>query len=213
MVRVDFSLLPKNVLFRFKKAKRQWKTEMFKALAYTLDKIRYLAAKVEIVQSRYPDILNPWILRRLQPPIAGKITSRTGKLKWMLLEGLSGGMFGLMYRGTNIYKVILSALEIRIRESSPINANVSEFTGEVRVNVKAHGRLFSTGQKGDINKRMPQETRESLLARFNWDREGIIARGGKRPFLSSSAKKNLGDFKAIAAKHASIIGSILHGYI
>jgi hypothetical protein len=221
MFKINVELLDKGTLFRFKKAKRAFRKEMFEAIAETMDKIRYHAARDEIIQNNFlPDIINPRILRRLQPATSGRLTSRTGKLKWILLERLMGTNFGKGYSGVTIYKLILHGLAIRIRETSPGNTISATFQGEMRNEIIPHSRIFSTGFKfkepsgrWNRNKSMPQETNESILARFNWDREGIIKRGGKRPFLSTAANKHLNSFNTITDRHVNIISQILNGYI
>lgn len=199
----------KEVKFRLGKVFRMYKRMFFTAIATWMDAVRYNAGNTELIQSKFPHILNPSVLKRLQKSTAGKLTVRTGKLKFMLTQWLkSSSDFGKHYSGTTIYKMIGAGIAIRIRA---IQTGLSQaFVGEIRVEITQHGRLFSRGDTRSVNTRMPQENTRTLALRFNWDRSAIKG-GGKRPFLTPASEKQYLNLRYLAESRLKAIAVLING--
>jgi hypothetical protein len=201
---IKMQLLTKEAKFRVNKILRFYKFEFFKAMAIWMDSVRYDAGTRELVQSAYPNIWNHSILRRLQKTTPGRLTSRSGKLKFMLTEFLkTTSDFGKRYSGTSIYKWIGAGLAIRIKMNQ--SGITQKFIGEMRVEISpTHGRLYSRGILSDRKKRMRMETPRSLALRFNWDRSNIRG-GGSRPFITPAAQKKTFNLTQLAAQRLTAL--------
>ncbi len=124
-------------------------------------------------------IRNPYMANKYQAPTPGRLTSRTGKLKYMLKYGadLNNPLKSWKNFGSILCNEDTVALKGLIR-AKRTSATTEQYVGTYRVSVQRHGRLFSTGSKGRFS--MPQESVKTLAMRFMWE-TGI--RGQKRPIF------------------------------
>lgn len=158
--------------------------KVYVTIANYLDTVREGAYKQEIIASKYPSILNPRYLRKKQPSTPNRLTSRTGKMVYMMKKIVSpwkmtdGGM-------------VMKTAGLIIRVSKKKGMNVMEFEGTMRPQITMDGRLSSIG------KRMPKETLRTLTLRFYWE-TGI--RGQKRQFLYPQARQHFADYAHDLAK-------------
>lgn len=176
------------------------------ALAIGLSNTRVRAAE-RIIPNRTSGrgggkIQNPYFARKQQPNTAGRLTSRTGKLKLMLGNRASAS------NPLNGWKNIKNRNKLATQNSTAFKSQVRIIRGsktsnryEATIRVKVTGgdqRLFATsgGQ--------PQESLRTLAVRFNWE-TGI--RGQKRPIFRPVIKLTEFDVtKLVAAKDAQIWG-------
>ena len=120
-------------------------------------------------------IRNPRAASRKQPSTAGRLTSRTGKLKYMLRNSTGSGstLKGWTGFGSINAKQQSVAFKTQIK-AQRISGKREIYTGTIRVYVTGDSYLFNT--KGG----MPRESLRTLAIRFNWE-TGI--RGSTRPIF------------------------------
>lgn len=162
---------------QIRKIIKEYRPMFKKFIAEQIDQIRF-NAKQYIIPSRFPNIKNPNILRRLQPATEGVLTERTGKLNWMLTNRalpFGSGFTGSMKQ--------TDGLDIRVRGKAV--ANTEDYKGTMKLDPSGSSTLFNTGVAKSKTE-MPPENYASLLARFLWDSPGI--RGEERKHLSISAE-------------------------
>lgn len=152
--------------------------------------------------------LNPYRARKKQPSTDGRLTSRTGKLKYMLEYGLSSSDPLKSWGDIKGDKVLKEKDNISLKGQIKTIASLAgadtksatrayeSYRGTYRTNIQANGRLFSTYGG------MPQETVRTLAIRFNWE-TGI--RGQRRPIFAPVVKLSEFDMtNEIKKKNATI---------
>jgi hypothetical protein len=161
------------------------KKAMQKGIASAMVKTRLRAAKYLIPNTT--SFKNPYKARKEQASTPGRLTSRTGKLKYML-EGKRIDLQPLRRwkgLGNKLYKERTPGLLGQVRTIKTAK-NYYSFEGTYRVKISNDQRLFSTRSK------MPQESTRTLAIRFNWE-TGI--RGKSRPIFSPVIKSAEFDFR------------------
>ena len=126
---------------------------------------------------------NPYALRALQPPTPGRLTSRTGKLKYMLkhMTSQSDPTRGWKHFGNRkLAKQSSVAFDSQVKQER-LSGKVDRYVGTIRVNVKGNGILFS--KYGGA----PRESLKTLAVRFNWE-TGI--RGSVRGIFKPVERKS-----------------------
>ena len=176
--KTEFRLITESFDNRIIKYKPEYAKRVYQAIADYLDMTLEGAYKEEIIPSKFPHILNPHRLRKLQHCTDDKLTSRTGKMTYMMKHVVSpwktteGGM-------------VKKTAGLSLRVTKKKGVNVMEFEGTIRPEIHMDGRLSSIGRG------MPLETTRSLTLRFYWE-TGI--RGNKRQYLLPQAKKHFADY-------------------
>jgi hypothetical protein len=158
------------------------------SIAITMVNTRYTAGESPVMIPNRTGTYNPRKARKKQPSVPGKITVRTGKLRYMLQHKTKGRM-NLLDRNAlrgwvgsgRLYKEETVALKGLIR-TLPLKTE-TEHIGTYKVNVDSgNGTLFS--RFGGA----PQETLRTLRMRFLWE-TGI--RGNKRPFFAPAFRQTM----------------------
>ena len=158
--------------------KEDYTKKVYLTIANYLDAVREGAYKEEIIPSKYPNNFNPKWLSRKQPSTPDRLTSRTGKMAYMMKHVVSNWK-------TTEGGMVMKTSGLLIRVTRKKGGSVEEFEGTMRPNITMDGRLSSTGRK------MPRETTRTLTLRFYWE-TGI--RGQKRPYLFPQAEKHFSDY-------------------
>jgi len=160
-----------------RRQQKEYQKEMQESVAMFIDATRLTAAEKFIIDSHFPSILNPRILRQRQPSRPGKLTSRTGKLKWMLKEKADpvnpkSKWTGFGNKLTKNKTAMLNNL-VRYNKEGATSRGVTnakdEYEGTTRFKFNyMHERMRSTGISFDVNpfKWMPRETAKTLRFRF-----------------------------------------------
>jgi len=139
-------------------------------IAKWLDTVK-VGAKKELIQNASGSRV-PYIARKKQPSTGGKLTSRTGKLRYMLGEEPIGS-----WSGSILYKKTTSSFKMQVKAGDDI------FTGTIRSYISSiNSSMFETNAGG--GKKMPTESKATLMARLSWEFRG-------RPYLKPSAKKRM----------------------
>ena len=157
---------------------KAYQKEMQESLAMFIDATRLTAADKFIIDSQFPSILNPRILSRRQKSQAGKLTSRTGKLRWMLKENANplnpSAKWSPFGNRLTRNKTAMLANLIRYKKegtSSRASGTQSEdeYEGTTRFKFHyMHQRMRNTGTPFGVNpfRWMPRETVKTLRFRF-----------------------------------------------
>lgn len=190
----------KQVTRDLNRVNKAYKQLMQRSIAETINEIRLDAHDNQIIDNN-TGITNPYRARKRQPTTPGKLTSRTGKLKYMLRDRVdrivpTKGWKGF---GKKLVKHKSAGLHGLIRRVERGNFK-EEYRGTLRVWIRANARLYytGTGKRGAVNK-MPRETPRSLALRFMWDwAPGGLKGQGRRPFISPAAENNSRDFRRTA---------------
>jgi hypothetical protein len=138
--------------------------------------------------------------RYFQPSTHGRLTSRTGRLGYMLKYGASASnpkkTWDKSTLGQLIYKETKNVgLKGQVR-AKRISKNFEEYRATYRVFISDNARLFSRVRG------MPRETKKTLAMRFNWE-TGI--RGGVRPIFAPVVNRTIFDVsKEVKRKDAKI---------
>ena len=175
---------------QIKKNAKQYRRGVQRALADFMTETRISAAKEQMIANRFPSIQNPYYLRRKQPSDPTRLTSRTGKLKYML-EKTTRQWSGF---GNILVKENTPGLAglIRTERSGEIEA----FKGTYRVDINPDSRLTAVGPRGEGSQKrhhMPIESTRTLAMRFRHE-TGI--RGKARPFMHPAAQSRLAILRA-----------------
>lgn len=211
MGKTKVSLKSKAAIKKIKKINREYRPEFQEVIQIMLDEIRFDAIRFIIPNST--GMLNPKQASMRQRSIAGKLTSRTGKLIFMLNH--KAKPFGKGYTGkrSKVKKTAgLKESVILQREGSKLEA----YRGKVLFEFSNHGRLMSLGSKQITmvrgkpvrEKQMPRESSSTLFFRFLHDRQGLKGQG-KRPFLTPAARENKRTMTSLAAKRLQKLMSML----
>ena len=183
----EFKLLnERSVRSKLKKKRLKFRKDMQLRLGFWLDLVRIEAGKREIISNRTGQ-RNPYAARKAQASTAGRLTSRTGKMRHMLAENPRGGWKG---RGNVLYKKQTPSFKMQVK-SVRVNKVDKSYVATTRVFISSiDSTLASTGGKGW---RMPVESKLTLKMRFNW--ETRPSAGGPRRFMRPSALRNLAKLK------------------
>ncbi len=167
-----FNAESKRVMLDHRKAIQQ-------SMATAMTKTRVRASKHIIPNDT--SFANPYLARKNQPSTAGRLTSRTGKLAYMLKNraSLNNPLRHWRGFGKNIVKERSVALMGQIKAKAMTKTSL-QFVGTYRVNIQSNARLFDTARG------MPQESTRTLAVRFNWE-TGI--RGSARPIFAPVASR------------------------
>lgn len=163
----------REVVREFKQISKDYTIKIQQALSEIIDDIRKEAAEVHIIPNDTGQ-LNPYRARKKQPSTDGRLTSRTGKLKYMLLHKIDKNNWKGF--GKTLVKHDSSGLKGQIRRKR-INVAEEHYEGTLRVWVTMDGRLTSTYMG------MPTESTRTLAMRFMWE-----YRNPRRPFIEPAAK-------------------------
>lgn len=170
------------------------------AIAVVMTHTRYMAGEDPILIADRTGETRTSKQRKKQPSVPGKLTSRTGKLKFML-QYKATGKFALTgdeilskWKGSKVlFKENTIALKGLIR--TMYMKEGTEYLGTYKVQVEPHHTLFR--RYGG----MPLETMRTLRMRFNWE-TGI--RGSKRPVFKPAAEGALTKLKRSMEARANI---------
>jgi len=177
-----------------------------KAMAIALTKTR-VRAKDYVIKStakfRSGDaIYNPRWARAQQPTVPGRLTSRTGKLKFMLghyatvgnpLKGWDRSTWG---KTLAKQKSVAFLSQIRAVKTS---IGHEMYVGTIRVLVSGHPMLFET------TRGQPQESLKTLAVRFQWE-YGI--RGERRPIFAPVRRQTDFDMRKLVEQKNNLIWRI-----
>lgn len=148
---------------------KQFRPAFQHAIGYWMDMVRDIAAKQQLIPNR-TGYLNPYRARQAQPSTSGRLTNRTGKMKYMLAYDVIGGGYGLGYSGYSmiLFRKRTKFLNIMVRATD--RANVESYEGTIRATIQApDSYVFRRGNLSDPYQRMPKETPDTLAKRFNWE--------------------------------------------
>jgi len=167
---LDVKLEPKNY------------REVSKDLDKAIKRYRYLtqldtATLLEIARAKASDEIipnttgsrNPYYARKVQPPTTGKLTSRTGKLKYMMEDKSNPSNIKKYWKGfgKNIAKVSTAGLYGSVKVDRVTRGSKNEeYDAEWRTDISNKQQLFWIG---DTKKR---ETKRTLVMRFMWENKG-----------------------------------------
>lgn len=162
------------------KIMKQHRIALQMGIAAAMTKTRVLASYYII--PNYTGTVHPYYAAKKQPPTPGRLTSRTGKLKFMVGH-LANPYSPLRHWhgfGKKLVKERSVALMGQVKVIS-LSKTSDKYVGTYRVNIKSgHSRLF------DIKRGKPLETLRTLAVRFNWE-TGI--RGERRPIFEPISKR------------------------
>lgn len=171
----------KKAIEKLEKISFKYDLLMKRSLAFAISDTRKRSAK-ELIPNRTGSY-NPYQARRLQPAMPGKLTSRTGKLKYMLKYGTDKpkNYWGKPTKNKLYREKKYAGLQGLIRRLDGDKENI--YNAKLRVKINPSARmLFKT------NFGMPKETNRTLAVRFNWDNPAGI-RGESRPFFRTVVDK------------------------
>ena len=163
----------RQTLIAINKVMKQHNAAMQMGIAMTLTKTR-LDAEKHVIPNTTPYV-NPRWARRKQPSTPGRLTSRTGKLKYMLRNKASYSNLLKEWKGFGhiLVKERSVALMGQVKKQK-LTVSTNQYVGTYRVNVLSNAQLFNT------HRGRPQESLKTLAIRFQWE-YGI--RGEKRPIF------------------------------
>lgn len=147
-------------------------------------------------------IRNPYASRRIQPPVPGRLTERTGKIQHMLKHSTSSSnpLRGWTGIGTNKAAKQRSVAFISRIAQKRLTGKTDRYVGTIKVDIRGDSVLFSTYAG------RPRESTRTLAVRFNWE-TGI--RGEKRSIFKPAYKRTEWDMRRLVAqKDAAIRGVI-----
>lgn len=167
----------KELVKKNKKKQKEHRIAIQKGLAVALTKTRQRAE--EHLITNVSGTLNPHRARAMQPTLPGRLTSRTGKLGYMLGYGINVGNPLSSWDNSSFGKINAKEVKNIGLKGQIKSVNDRSYSATYRVSIKPNGVLMRTnaGPKG----MMPQESVKSLAIRFNWE-TGI--RGQKRAIFS-----------------------------
>lgn len=176
-----------------------------KAMAESMTRTRVKAeeyiipntAKYSYGKLRGRTIYSPRMARAIQPSVSGRLTSRTGKIKYMLRHSASIGnpLRGWGGWGRKLAKQRSVAFLSQVRAEST-TLGMERYIGTIRVNVRGDSKLF------DTTKGQPPESLKTLAVRFQWE-YGI--RGQKRPIFAPVAKQTDYDMRRLVQQKNNLI--------
>lgn len=178
------------------RVKRSYRRAMQGSLAEMTNEIRMDAHDHFIIPNR-TGIDNPYRARKAQPSKSGILTSRTGKLKYMLRNKVSkkNPTKGWKGFGNRLVKHKSAGLHGLIRQIG-VGSIEERYRATLRVQISDDHKLYFTGwgKRGGKDK-MPRESKRTLALRFMWDWGTKGVRGQRRPFITPAANSNKKEFR------------------
>ena len=169
----------RQTIIAINKVMKQHQIAMQMGIAAALTRTR-LRAEEYVIPNTTTYVNTRWA-RKEQASTPGRLTSRTGKLKYMLRHKASSGNLLKNWKGFgNILVKERSVALMGQVKMQKLTISTHQYVGTYRVNVLGNGHLFSTSRK------RPQESLKTLAIRFQWE-YGI--RGEKRPIFSPVSKQ------------------------
>lgn len=175
-----------------------------KGIAAALTKTRFRAEE-HIIKStaRFKSgniMYNPRWARAQQPTTPGRLTSRTGKLKYMLRNMVSMGnpLRGWVGFGKTLAKQKSIAFLSQVRAIKTA-LGYESYVGTIRVYISGHPTLFET------TRGQPQESLKTLAVRFQWE-YGI--RGERRPIFAPVRRQTDFDMRKLVEQKNNLIWRI-----
>jgi len=139
----------------------RYRTLTQKNLAKVLETARSRASE-RIIERKDPFTKNPYHLSLIQPPVTGRLTSRTGKLKYMMENK------GNIKYWRNFGKVIAKNKTAGLAGSVKVNkenrgTNKETYEATWKTSIGSDSRLFRRVKNGR------KETKRTLVMRFMWE--------------------------------------------
>lgn len=139
----------------------RYRTLTQKNLAKVLETARSRASE-RIIERKDPFTKNPYYLSLIQPPVPGRLTSRTGKLKYMMENK------GNIKYWRNFGKVIAKNKTAGLAGSVKVNkenrgTNKETYEATWKTSIGSDSRLFRRVKNGR------KETKRTLVMRFMWE--------------------------------------------
>ena len=139
----------------------RYRTLTQKNLAKVLETARSRASE-RIIERKDPFTKNPYYLSLIQPPVTGRLTSRTGKLKYMMENK------GNIKYWRNFGKVIAKNKTAGLAGSVKVNkenrgTNKETYEATWKTSIGSDSRLFRRVKNGR------KETKRTLVMRFMWE--------------------------------------------
>ena len=169
------------------------------------NKQKELARKIQITLAKFLDIIradaademipnitgtpNPYQAKRIQPSIAGRLTSRTGKWAELLRQRTDG----TGYLGGRIFKKFTGGFASRVRDLKGKHINfTATITSDANMALLP-GRTLSRGGKGRL---MPKENKDTLDARGLHEED--------RPIFKKAFNKHQGNIVSAIRKNIDL---------
>lgn len=170
------------------KINKDYRIGMQEAMAFAMVNTR-LKAHDNIIKN-VTGYISPYMAYKEQTATPGRLTSRTGKLRYMLRNkaSKSNPLSSWTKAGTKLMRENTVALKGLIRAFPNTGLGAEEYEGTYRVYITGDGYLFSANPK----RRVPPETKRTLRMRFMWE-TGI--RGQKRPIFAPVINEAEYDFR------------------
>lgn len=203
-----------DTAFRVKvvQANKMYRGIIQEALGDLLEKIRMHSIDYLRPNLTGYTVRNPRILRRRYPSVPNALTSRTGKLQYMLKNRFSSVLgVGFTGKGTRSYKKQTDALDLRVTQKTIIG--LEEYTAAILYNLHTTNKLFyrgrvtSSGGVKNYDQFMPQETSQTLFFRFKHDMQSLRG-GGVRPFLTPAANDLMAPLTALFQRRMAYLKTL-----
>ena len=210
----EFNFEAEPTLADLKRQRKEYRKEVQRSVAKFLTLTR-ISAATKVMIPNTTGILNPYMARKVQPANPSRLTHRTKKMRWMLLENADPNLAGWGGFGNKLAKLDTSALKLLVRAVE--QGQFDEFLGTIRVWISRvppilthrgtvpqyddKGKLLNKGYKP---KMMPRETMRTLAMRFMWE---LGIRGSRRPYMEPAAKMILKKLPLIIERRIDLIWS------
>jgi hypothetical protein len=174
---IDLKILVDNKLTgNSAKIAKIYRLQMMGSIVDYLDRVRLRSIDF-IVPSKYPNIRNPYILSKMQKPVPGKLTERTGALIKMLKDKTT-------WRdplSTRVRQMDGDAIQGTVKVTTQGVVVSEEYSGELRANIRTDSKYWPFNR----GKAVGRPDKQQLFMRFRWE-TGI--RGEKRPFMEPAGQ-------------------------
>jgi len=190
---VDITLETKGVLKSLKQVRKESRVGFQESIGYSLTRARLRAS--EYIIKNTTGTFNPSQAYKKQPSTPGRLTSRTGKLAYMLKQGAS--VSNPLKSWKNVGNILLKedtvGLKGLVRAQRDVTGSES-YIGSYRIFIRGNG---VTERSGHIPGKgyMPKATKQQLRLRFMWE---LGIRGEKRAFFAPTLRESEFDLKRLA---------------
>ncbi len=174
-----------------KKKNNLHRIELRRSVAQYLDLVRLNSAEEQIIANT-TGTLNPYNASKKQPSTPGRLTSRTGKLRWTLRQKLAQNP-EIYWSGMKrkIAKLDLPVLALTVRDKGPKGV-LTHVEGSLKV--KSTGKISMSGRMSNRGSKsvgwMPKENSGSMRMRYVWNYAALKGTG-RRNFIDPAAKATL----------------------